>query len=148
VVKQFSQLLVEVAAPAGQLGKLQPPVVPVVVEMDQDRRTTTMQVPRAPPVRVFQVEMVSLMSSVPSSPQVVEVVPEVPVVQEAAFMPVMVVTDAPRRLLEHVFSMPAAVVVVTTAATQLPITEQALGPPVTVVKEVVEMVDNQLPTPP
>jgi hypothetical protein len=40
------------------------------------------------------------------------------------------------------------VVVVTTAATQLPITEQARDPPVTVVKEVVEMVDNQLSTPP
>ena len=104
-----------------------------------------MQVPRAPPVRVFQVETAS---QILNTPQVVVVVPEVLVVQEAVSMPVMVVTDAPRRLLEHVSSMPAAVVVVTTAATQLPITEQALGPPVTVVKEVVEMVDNQLPTPP
>jgi hypothetical protein len=69
-------------------------------------------------------------------------------VQEAAFMPVTVARDAPRQLPEHVFSMPVVVVVVTTAATQLPITEQARDPPVTVVKEVVEMVDNQLSTPP
>jgi hypothetical protein len=103
-----------------------------------------MQVQRAPLVRVFQVEMVSLMSSGPSSPQVVEVVPEVPVVQEAVYLPVMVALDAPRRLLERVSSMPVVVVVATTAATQLLITEQVLGPPVTVVRVVVEMVHNQL----
>jgi hypothetical protein len=139
---------VEVEAQVGQLGKLQPLEVPVVVEMARVRRTTTMPGPQAPLVRVFQVEMVSLMSSGPSSPQVEVVVPEVLVVQEAVSMPVMVATDAPRRLLEHVSSMPAVVVEVTTAATQLPITEQARDPPVTVVKEVVEMVDNQLSTPP
>jgi hypothetical protein len=44
--------------------------------------------------------------------------------------------------------MQVVVVVDTTAATQLLITEQALGPPVTAAKAVVEMVDSQLPTPP
>jgi hypothetical protein len=117
----------------------------VVVEMDQDRRTTTMPVPRAPPVRVFQVEMVSLTLS---TPQVVEVVPEVPVVQEAAFMPVTVALDAPRQLPEHVLSMLVVVVVATTAATQLLITEQVLGPPVMEARVEEEMVHNQLPTPP
>jgi hypothetical protein len=73
---------------------------------------------------------------------VVEVVPEVPVVQEAAFMPVTVATDAPRQLPEHVFSMPAVVVVVTTAATQLLITEQIPDPPVTEARVVVEMEDS------
>jgi hypothetical protein len=60
----------------------------------------------------------------------------------------MVALDAPRRLLERVFSMPVVVVVVTTAATQPLITEQVLGPPVTEARVEEEMVDNQLPTPP
>jgi hypothetical protein len=139
---------VEVEVPVGQLGKLQPLEVPVVVEMARVRRTTTMPGPQAPLVRVFQVEMVSLMSSGPSSPQVEVVVPEGQVVQEAVYLPVMVALDAPRRLLERVFSMPVVVVVVTTAATQLLITEQIPDPPVTEARVVVEMVDNQLSTPP
>jgi hypothetical protein len=133
---------VEVEAQVGQLGKLQPLEVPVVVEMARVRRTTTIPGPQAPPVRVL---LVATVRTVINTPQVEVVVPEVLVVLEAVYLPVMVESDAPRRLLEHVSSMPVVVAVATMATIKAdPFITSVLGLPVTVVKAAEETAHSQL----
>ena len=80
MVKQFFQQLVEVEVPAGQLASLQPLAVPVVVEMELVRRTSTGQVLQELQDKASPVAMVS---PILSSPQVVVVAPADQVVLEA-----------------------------------------------------------------